>query len=80
MAILGAFLVPTTTTILPLKTDKILAVKKELSSTHHGILLFLSKIRQLSMREMDDDPKASKISQISMTLSPVKWTTRRGRT
>ncbi|CAL4892313.1 unnamed protein product [Urochloa decumbens] len=58
---------PTTIIILPLKTDKILAVKKELSSTHPEILLFLSKIRQLSVREMNDDPKASKISQISIS-------------
>ncbi|CAL4906784.1 unnamed protein product [Urochloa decumbens] len=58
---------PTTIIILPLKTDKILAVKKELSSTHPEILLFLSKIRQLSVREINDDPKASKISQISIS-------------
>lgn len=72
MAILGAFLQQL---LLPLKTDKILAVKKKLSSTHPEILLFLSKIRQLSVREMDNDPKASR-SQISIS-SEVDYKTRK---
>ena len=59
-----------------MKTDKILAVKKELSSTHPEILLFLSKIRQLSVREMNHDPKASKISQISIS-SEVDYRSRK---
>ncbi|KXG23443.1 hypothetical protein SORBI_3008G095900 [Sorghum bicolor] len=67
---------PTTVIILPLKTDKILAVKKELNSTHPEILLFLSKIRQLSVREMNHDPKASKISQISIS-SEVDYRSRK---
>ncbi|KAL6623207.1 hypothetical protein ACP70R_033086 [Stipagrostis hirtigluma subsp. patula] len=67
---------PTTTIILPLKTDKILAVKEELSSTHPEILLFLSKIKQLSVREINDDPKATKISQISIS-SEVDYKTRK---
>uniref|UniRef100_A0A0D9XZ92 Sacsin/Nov domain-containing protein n=1 Tax=Leersia perrieri TaxID=77586 RepID=A0A0D9XZ92_9ORYZ len=67
---------PTTTIILPLKSDKILAVKNELSSTHPEILLFLSKIRQLSVREVNDDPKASKISQISIS-SEVDYRTQK---
>ncbi|TVU50337.1 hypothetical protein EJB05_01705, partial [Eragrostis curvula] len=68
--------IPTTTIVLPLKTDKILSVKKELSSTHPEILLFLSKIRQLSIREMNNDPRASKISQISIS-SEVDYRTRK---
>lgn len=67
---------PMTTIILPLKNDKILAVKKELSNTHPEILLFLSKIRQLSVREINDDPKASKLSQISIS-SEVDYKTRK---
>uniref|UniRef100_J3NDD1 Sacsin/Nov domain-containing protein n=1 Tax=Oryza brachyantha TaxID=4533 RepID=J3NDD1_ORYBR len=67
---------PTTTIILPLKSDKILPVKKELSSTHPEILLFLSKIRQLSVREVNDDPKASKLSQISIS-SEVDYRTQK---
>uniref|UniRef100_A0A0E0BSN5 Protein NO VEIN C-terminal domain-containing protein n=1 Tax=Oryza glumipatula TaxID=40148 RepID=A0A0E0BSN5_9ORYZ len=67
---------PTTTIILPLKSNKILPVKNELSSTHPEILLFLSKIRQLSVREINDDPKASKLSQISIS-SEVDYKTQK---
>ncbi|KAL6593148.1 hypothetical protein ACP70R_049102 [Stipagrostis hirtigluma subsp. patula] len=58
---------PTTTIILPLKGAKIDAVKKELSSTHPEILLFLSKIRQISVREINDDLNATNLSQISIS-------------
>ena len=51
-------------------------MKNELSSTHPEILLFLSKIRQLSVREMNDDPKASKINQISIS-SEVEYKMRK---
>lgn len=51
-------------------------MKKELSSTHPEILLFLSKIRQLSVREMNHDSKASKISQISIS-SEVDYRSRK---
>uniref|UniRef100_A0A0E0MMB3 Uncharacterized protein n=1 Tax=Oryza punctata TaxID=4537 RepID=A0A0E0MMB3_ORYPU len=67
---------PTTTIILPPKSDKILPVKNELSSTHPEILLFLSKIRKLSVREVNDDPKASKLSQISIS-SEVDYKTQK---
>jgi hypothetical protein len=40
---------PTTTIILPLKCEKVDAVKKQLSSMHPEMLLFLSKIRKLSV-------------------------------
>jgi sacsin len=58
---------PTTTFILPLKNDKIDAVKKELSNTHPEVLLFLSKIRELSVREVNDDLNATSLSQISIS-------------
>ncbi|RCV38302.1 hypothetical protein SETIT_8G131500v2 [Setaria italica] len=58
---------PTTTFILPLKSDKIDAVKKELSNTHPEVLLFLSKIRQISVREVNDDLNATSLSQISIS-------------
>lgn len=51
-------------------------MKNELSSTHPEILLFLSKIRQLSVREINDDPKASKLSQISIS-SEVDYKTQK---
>ncbi|CAL4981126.1 unnamed protein product [Urochloa decumbens] len=58
---------PTTTFLLPLKSDKIDAVKKELSNTQPEVLLFLSKIRQISVREVNDDLNATSLSQISIS-------------
>ncbi|XP_066335490.1 uncharacterized protein [Miscanthus floridulus] len=58
---------PTTTIILPLKSDKIDAVKKELSGTHPEVLLFLSKIRQISVREINDNLNVTSLSQISIS-------------
>lgn len=58
---------PTTTIILPLKSEKVLAVKQQLSIMHPELLLFLSKIKQLSVREHSDDPKLNTVSQISIS-------------
>ncbi|CAL4981124.1 unnamed protein product [Urochloa decumbens] len=58
---------PTTTIILPLKSEKVDAVKKQLSSMHPEMLLFLSKIRKLSVREDNSDPKNSTVSEISIS-------------
>uniref|UniRef100_A0A0E0J2C0 Sacsin/Nov domain-containing protein n=1 Tax=Oryza nivara TaxID=4536 RepID=A0A0E0J2C0_ORYNI len=57
---------PTTTIILPLKSEKVDVVKKQLSSIHPETLLFLTKIRRLSVREDNSDPKCSTINEISM--------------
>jgi sacsin len=59
---------PTTTIILPLKSEKVDAVKKQLSSLHPEMLLFLSKIRKLSVREHNSDPKSSAISEIAISI------------
>nr|CAB3489867.1 unnamed protein product [Digitaria exilis] len=58
---------PTTTIILPLKSEKVDAVKKQLSTMHPEMLLFLSKIRKLSVREDNSDPKSSTVSEISIS-------------
>ena len=57
----------TTTIILPLKSEKVDAVKKQLSSLHPEMLLFLSKIRKLSIQEHNSDPKSSTVSEISIS-------------
>ncbi|KAL6659861.1 hypothetical protein ACP70R_002690 [Stipagrostis hirtigluma subsp. patula] len=59
--------IPTTTIILPLKHEKVGAVKQQLSSLHPEMLLFLSKIRKLSVREDNSDPKSSTVSEISIS-------------
>ncbi|XP_062197527.1 uncharacterized protein LOC133900413 isoform X1 [Phragmites australis] len=55
---------PTTTIILPLKCEKVDVVKQQLSSMHPEMLLFLSKIRKLSVREDNCDPKSGTVSEI----------------
>lgn len=58
---------PSTVIILPLKPDKMEAVKQQLSSLHPEVLLFLSKIKRLSVREDNDDPRLNTISSIAIT-------------
>ncbi|XVE56517.1 hypothetical protein DITRI_Ditri04bG0017000 [Diplodiscus trichospermus] len=48
---------PTTTLVLPLKPDKVKPVKQQLSSVHPEVLLFLSKIKCLTVREDNKDPR-----------------------
>ncbi|CAH9137665.1 unnamed protein product [Cuscuta epithymum] len=58
---------PTTTMVLPLKSDKVDPVKKQLSKIHPELLLFLSKIRKLSVREDNADRKLNTVSTISIS-------------
>ncbi|OAY75978.1 hypothetical protein ACMD2_08082 [Ananas comosus] len=58
---------PTTAIILPLKAEKVGAVKQQLSALHPEILLFLSKIRRLSFREFSSDPKLASVTEISIS-------------
>lgn len=58
---------PTTILILPLKPDKVLPVKQQLSSIHPEVLLFLSKIKQLSVREDNNDPRLNTVNAIAIT-------------
>ncbi|KAL7602654.1 uncharacterized protein LOC111906349 [Lactuca sativa] len=58
---------PTTTLVLPLKPVKVKPVKDQLSSIHPEVLLFLSKIRRLSVREVNENPKLNTVSAISIS-------------
>ncbi|KAK7848788.1 sacsin [Quercus suber] len=58
---------PTTTIVLPLKFDKVKPVKQQLSNVHPEVLLFLSKIKQLSVREHNKDPRLNTVSAIAIT-------------
>ncbi|KAI7747879.1 hypothetical protein M8C21_018554, partial [Ambrosia artemisiifolia] len=58
---------PTTTLVLPLKAEKVKPVKDQLSSIHPEVLLFLSKIKRLSVREDNKDPKLNTVSAISIS-------------
>ncbi|KAB5525185.1 hypothetical protein DKX38_022934 [Salix brachista] len=58
---------PTTTLVLPLKPDKVKPVKQQLSSIHPEVLLFLSKIKSLSVREENEDPRLNTVSEIAIT-------------
>ncbi|XP_062168965.1 uncharacterized protein LOC133875014 isoform X2 [Alnus glutinosa] len=58
---------PTTTIVLPLKPDKVKPVKDELSSIHPEVLLFLAKIKRLSVREHNKDCRLNTVSAIAIT-------------
>ncbi|XP_048444218.1 protein NO VEIN-like [Pyrus x bretschneideri] len=58
-------ILPTTIFVLPLKPDKVEAVRAQLSDLHPEILLFLSKIKQLYVRGFDSG-KADDVSTISI--------------
>ncbi|XBH71910.1 hypothetical protein VPH35_099304 [Triticum aestivum] len=58
---------PTTCIVLPLKDEKVTTVKQQLSSLHPEMLLFLSKIRRLSVREDNGNAKGSTISEIAIS-------------
>ncbi|XP_038879398.1 uncharacterized protein LOC120071283 [Benincasa hispida] len=60
-------ILPTTTIVLPLKAEKIKAVKQQLSSIHPEVLLFLTKIKQLSVREVNEDPKSNTVNAIAIS-------------
>ncbi|CAM0878625.1 unnamed protein product [Alopecurus aequalis] len=61
---------PATCIVLPLKDEKVTTVKQQLSSLHPEMLLFLSKIRRLSVREDNCNPEGSTASEIA--ISSVK--------
>ncbi|XVE70252.1 hypothetical protein DITRI_Ditri10aG0057600 [Diplodiscus trichospermus] len=50
-------ILPATTIILPLKPEKVEAVKTQLSELHPELLLFLCKIKRLSVRANNNNPK-----------------------
>ncbi|GKV36362.1 hypothetical protein SLEP1_g44503 [Rubroshorea leprosula] len=67
---------PTTIIVLPLKPDKVKAVKKQLSSVHPEVLLFLSKIKRFSVRKDNEDPKLNTVNAIAIT-SETDFVTRK---
>ncbi|KAL4566707.1 hypothetical protein LXL04_030829 [Taraxacum kok-saghyz] len=58
---------PTTTLVLPLKPEKVKPVKDQLSSVHPEVLLFLAKIRKLSVREENENPNLNTVTAISIS-------------
>ncbi|KAG6672488.1 hypothetical protein I3842_16G059700 [Carya illinoinensis] len=67
---------PTTTIVLPLKPDKVKPVKQQLSSVHPEVLLFLTKLKRLSVREHNKNPKLNTVSAIAIT-SETNFVTRK---
>ncbi|KAJ0076656.1 hypothetical protein Patl1_36503 [Pistacia atlantica] len=72
----SASTLPTTVIILPLKPDKVKTVKEQLSSVHPEILLFLTKIKQLSVREHNENPELNTVSAIAIN-SETNFVTRK---
>lgn len=62
----SASALPTTVLILPLKHDKVKPVKQQLSSIHPQILLFLAKIKKLTVREDNEDPRLSTVNAVAI--------------
>ncbi|KAJ1685581.1 hypothetical protein LUZ63_016971 [Rhynchospora breviuscula] len=59
---------PATTIILPLRPEKVKGVKKQLSEVHPELLLFLSKIKRLSVREhVEECSKEETLCSISIS-------------
>ncbi|XP_028082517.1 uncharacterized protein LOC114283846 [Camellia sinensis] len=67
---------PTTTIVLPLKLDKVQPVKQQLSAIHPEILLFLSKIKRLSVKEDNEDPSLNTVSAVSIS-SEINFATKK---
>jgi len=67
---------PTTTIVLPLKSDKVEPVKQQLSSFHPEVLLFLTKIRHLSVKEVSENPKQNTVTDVSIS-SEINFVTRK---
>jgi hypothetical protein len=57
---------PMTTIVLPLKPDKVKPVKEELSSIHPEVLLFLAKIKRLSIKEHKKKSRLNTINAIAI--------------
>ncbi|GAU37289.1 hypothetical protein TSUD_354450 [Trifolium subterraneum] len=67
---------PTTTIVLPLKPDKVIPVRKQLSNIHPEVLLFLSKIRHLSVKEQHKVSKQNTVTVVSIS-SEINFMTRK---
>ncbi|RHN38923.1 putative histidine kinase-like ATPase domain-containing protein [Medicago truncatula] len=67
---------PNTIIVLPLKPDRVRFVNQQLSSIHPEVLLFLSKIRRLSVRENSEDPKENTLTAVSIS-SEINFETSR---
>ncbi|KAI5435695.1 uncharacterized protein LOC127118737 [Lathyrus oleraceus] len=74
--IYGKDSLPTTTIVLPLKSDKVDPVKQQLSKVHPEVLLFLKKIRHLSVREVNKNPSQNTITSVSIS-SEINFVTRK---
>ncbi|XP_058743427.1 uncharacterized protein LOC131616180 isoform X2 [Vicia villosa] len=74
--IYGQDILPATTIVLPLKSDKVNPVKQQLSNVHPEVLLFLTKIRQLSVKEVNENPTQNTVTAVSIS-SEVDFMTRK---
>ncbi|CAK8560112.1 unnamed protein product [Lathyrus sativus] len=74
--IYGKDSLPTTTIVLPLKLDKVDPVKQQLSKVHPEVLLFLKKIRHLSVREVNKNPTQNTVTSVSIS-SEIDFVTRK---
>jgi len=58
---------PNTVMILPLRPEKVDAVKKQLASIHPEVILFMSKIRKLSVRQHNENSAQNRVNAICVS-------------
>eukprot|EP01018_Ginkgo_biloba_P017680 Gb_37162 [translate_table: standard] len=58
---------PTTTIVLPLRPEKVESVKHQLAHIHPEVILFMSKIKKLSVRDEDEDSPLNRVNEVSVS-------------
>lgn len=67
---------PNTLIILPLRPEKVDAVKEQLANIHPEVILFMSKIRKLSVRDYNEDSALNRINAIRVSRETEFRTTK----
>ena len=62
--------------ILPLRLEKVDAVKEQLANIHPEVILFMSKIRKLYVREHNEDSAQNRVNAIYVPREIVFQTTK----
>lgn len=67
---------PNTIIILPLRPEKVDAVKEQLANIHPEVILFMSKIRKLSVRDYNEDSALNRVNAIRVSRETEFRTTK----
>lgn len=67
---------PNTIIILPLCPEKVDAVKEQVANIHPEVIMFMSKIRKLSLRDNNEDSALSRVNAICFSRETTFRTTK----